>query len=304
MTELTASRAGRANSTPERRLLVLGSAAVLDPLLEELGEPFASVVRARTWDELFGLLVREHPGSVALVEPGPNDGEPDDGFWELLARFPSVTVVPVITATPAAVSYMRPMLTAGISELIDSVRDSPSVARRRLRSAQARPFKRKLESNLSRFVNADASIVLAAAAEVAVDGGGVGDLARIFDVNPRTVVRWCQRTALPEPRRLQVWMRVLLAAQLLDDPGRTMWDVAVACGYATDRSLRRVVKGMLETDLDVRVLRKTGVFAAAIHSFNEELRKLREDRRRSSVQPGKVVVPMQASEVCVTTTPS
>ena len=32
---------------------------------------------------------------------------------------------------------------------------------------------------------------------------------------------------------------MLLAAELLDDPGRTISDAALACGYASDSSLRR-----------------------------------------------------------------
>jgi hypothetical protein len=278
-------------------LLVLGS-GVPDPLLG-VGQPF-TVKRVRDWAELFESLVREHPGSVALVDPKHGGSEPQVRFWELLERFPSATVVPVVHAGPEDVGHLRAMLTAGVSEIINVALDDVAVARRRLRGAHARPFKRKLEGFVTRFVSADARVLLAAAAEVAVGGGGAGDLAGKFTVHPRTLVQWCARTALPEPRRLQAWMRVLLASQLLDDPGRTMWDVAVACGYTTDRSLRRVIRGLLKVDLDVRVLRRAGVFSTAIHGFNEELRNLREERRRaSSVQPGKVVVPMQAEEVSV-----
>lgn len=294
MTKMSASPGTRSPRVPGRRVLVLGRDA-LEPLFADLAVP---VQRVRDWPELFALLVREHPASIAVVDPGFDERGTRGTFWELLSRFPSATVVPVLIAGPDEVGRMREMIAGGVSEIINLSVDGEPVVRYRLQEAHARPFKRKLEGELTRFVDPDARILLAAAAEVAVGGGGAGELAEKFAVHRRTLVRWCARCALPEPRRLQAWMRVLLASQLLDDPGRTMEDVAVACGYTTDRSLRRIIKGLLKLDIDVRVLRRTGVFTTAAQSFNEELRALREQRRRSppSVQPGKVVVPMQSHE--------
>lgn len=283
---------------PRRRVLVLGT-DTLDALLPALPYP---AWRVSGWVELTRCLVREHPASIALVDPRSGGrGEIVEAFWDCLSRFPSATVVPALAADVEDVAHLRAMTSAGASEIINLAVDDVPVAQCRIRGAHARPFKRKIERELTRFVGPDARIILAAAADVAVSGGGASDLARTFSVNPRTLVRWCSQSALPEPRRLQAWMRVLLASQLLDDPGRTMEDVAIACGYTADRSLRRVIKGLLQKEIDVRVLRRTGVFATGIRGFNEELRRLREDRRRSSpgVQPGKVVVPMQAHETRV-----
>lgn len=297
---MSASRPARSLvQLPERHVLVLGTDA-LDTLLP--GCPYPAQ-RMGDWGDLTRSLVRLHPASVALVDPSfGGDGAIAQEFWDALTRFPSATVVPVLSAARVEdVAHMRAMIAAGVSEIINLAREDHAVAQHRIRSAHARPFKRKLQREVTRFVSPDARVILSAAAEVAVSGGGVGDLARKFTVNPRTLGGWCSRSALPEPRRLQAWLRVLLASQLLDDPGRTMEDVAAACGYTADRSLRRVIKGLLQKEIDVRLLRKTGVFVTGIQTFNEELRRLREERRRSSpgVQPGKVVVPMQAHETRV-----
>lgn len=298
MAKMSASCVGPSVHLPQRRVLVLGT-DTLDALLPGLPYP---AQRISDWAELTRCLVRQHPASVALVDPKLDGfGYVAEAFWGCLSRFPSATVVPVLAADVDDVPHLRVMTAAGVSEIINLAIDDVAVAQCRIRGAHARPFKRKIERELTRFVSPDARVILAAAADVAVSGGGAGDLAQKFSVNPRTLVRWCSQLALPEPRRLQAWMRVLLASQLLDDPGRTMEDVAVACGYTADRSLRRVIKGLLQKEIDIRVLRKTGVFTTRIQGFNEELRRLREDRRRSSpgVQPGKVVVPMQAHETRV-----
>ena len=72
-------------------------------------------------------------------------------------------------------------------------------------------------------------------------------------------------------------MRILLSAQLLEDPGRTVASAALACGYTTDRTLRRVVQRFI--GLDVPALRSGSLFAVAAWGLNAELRQLRESGR-------------------------
>jgi AraC-like DNA-binding protein len=72
-------------------------------------------------------------------------------------------------------------------------------------------------------------------------------------------------------------MRVLLACELLDDPGQTVLSVAYTCGYASDSSLRRAVQeftGVLLTEL-----RQQGAFATASEKFLAELEDTRESGR-------------------------
>jgi hypothetical protein len=72
-------------------------------------------------------------------------------------------------------------------------------------------------------------------------------------------------------------MRILLACMLLDDPGRTIYGTAYACGYCTDRSLRRAVAAFLGAD--ATTLRRGGAFPRAVAAFNTVLRELREEGR-------------------------
>ena len=93
-------------------------------------------------------------------------------------------------------------------------------------------------------------------------------------LSPRTLLRWCDRAELPPPRRILVWMRVLMAAELLDDPGRTVSSVAEACGYASVNSLRRALQDFLHTT--PTMLRREGAFAIAAQAFLKDLARTRE----------------------------
>jgi AraC-like DNA-binding protein len=104
--------------------------------------------------------------------------------------------------------------------------------------------------------------------------GGRGKyLARALHLSERTVLRWTERAGLPPPRRLMAWMRILMAASLLDDPGRTVLSVAYACGYASDSSLRRAMQDFLGTI--PTTLRREGAFARAAQVFLAELADVR-----------------------------
>jgi curli biogenesis system outer membrane secretion channel CsgG len=92
-------------------------------------------------------------------------------------------------------------------------------------------------------------------------------------------------------------MRVLLACELLDDPGQTVLSVAYTCGYASDSSLRRAVQeftGVLLTEL-----RKQGAFATASERFLEELEGTRESGRarrkleRQAAREGRTLPPVE-----------
>jgi AraC-like DNA-binding protein len=132
-----------------------------------------------------------------------------------------------------------------------------------------------------------------AAAEVVAEGGHGRDLAASLKLSERTLLRWAEQADLPPPRRILAWMRVLLACELLDDPGQTVLSVAYTCGYASDSSLRRAVQeftGVLLTEL-----RKQGAFATASEKFLAELEDTRE-QGRARRKAEKVEAPKAAPE--------
>jgi hypothetical protein len=244
------------------------------------------------WEALAKVLSSEHPTSVVILDPYGLDDAPCRSFWSILEQFPSVAIVPAFDAHEKRAEHMRGMVRAGVSEFLNLDReDTPPLAAARIRSALARPFKRRIEAALSRNVSVEARTILIAAAEIAARGEGSQALADAFSVQSRTLGSWCAAHGLPLPRRILAWFRILLAAHLLEDAGRTKASVAAACGYRTDRSLRRIIQRFLGSRA------REPLFQAAADAFNAELRQCREEVRANPVPPGRVANPMQDADV-------
>lgn len=263
-------------STRKIRVASLPSARLAS--IWALPRPF-SVEIASDWRELLATVPRLPPSAIVLLDctPEGRSGRVPARLWELLLEFPSVAIVAAVDVPSVAPALVGQLLSRGVADVLDlSLEDTPALAERRLREAHARPFKRSVEDSLDRYPSARARTIIRAAAHVAATGGSAAELAAQFNVVPETVADWCAAAALPPPRRLQAWMRVLLAAFLLQEPPRAISAVAIACGYTTDRALRRAFNRFL--GVDARTLRGQGAFQTAMREFNQDLSSCRERR--------------------------
>jgi AraC-like DNA-binding protein len=77
-------------------------------------------------------------------------------------------------------------------------------------------------------------------------------------------------------------MRILLAAAFLDDAGRTISDVALSCGYASDASLRNALRNFI--GLSPTELRDRDAIAAASDAFLVALAEARSAKRRYRIK--------------------
>lgn len=233
-----------------------------------------------SWEDLRERLRSAPPSALSVVDPywGESNGQLSSALRHLLLEFPSVTVIAALDLKPQRYRDLRTLGAWGVSEVI-ALGDADTIEGigRYLRSVQGRPLQSLLERSLPQNLTGNARALLMAAAEVVSSGGQARELAKALYLSPRTLLRWCDRAELPPPRRVLVWMRILLATELLDDPGRTVSSVALACGYASDNSLRRALQDFLGTT--PTVLRKTGAFAVASDAFLVELEETRRAAR-------------------------
>lgn len=264
-----------------RPVLVMEPALV--PVFEQAGAPY-SVVGDVAWPEVDAVLRRAPATTLVVVDPyaGTRPGDRLPRVRDLLRRFPSVPVVAAMELRPEVSGDVSMLLDWGVSEIVALEQENtPRALAARLGMAHVRPLKRALAAALSSYVSVEARQILLAAAEVAAEGGLAPELAARLGMTPRTLTVWCARAELPAPRKVQAWLRVLLACVLLDDPGRTVYGAAYAAGYQTERSLRRAITVFL--GVDSTTLRKAGAFATAADAFNAALRTAREaarERRR------------------------
>ena len=270
-----------------RPLLILHTDLVLREKLVTLAAGNNLSIQLITdWDELLEQ-VRSLPSS-ALVVVDPYSGVPDGqqpsvDLAALLNRFPSLAVAAALRAGPGRLEHIRRLGEWGVVEVIDLEEETTSVAiGYRLFAARGRPLRSLVERALPASSSGAARAILGAAARVVSDGGQGQDLARALQITPRTLLRWCRGAALPAPRVLLAWMRILLAAELIDDPGRTISEAALSGGYASDASLRNALRNLV--GLSPTELRDRGAFATASDAFLIALSEARSAKRRYRIK--------------------
>lgn len=242
------------------------------------------------WERLRERVCDAPPATLVVVDPyfdrvpAPSRLAPE--LRTMLREFPSCTVIAALRVQPALSRDLRMMGEWGVSEIVSIDEETAAEALyRRLRGAESRPLRLLLTRTLPPTVSGRARSILVTAADVVAAGGKGRELARRLHLSERSVLRWCIRAGLPVPRRLTAWMRILLAASLLDDPGRSVMSVARACGYASDGSLRRAMQdfvGMAPT-----ALRRDGAFRVTAQRFMAELTAEREAARSRPRRTGE-----------------
>lgn len=112
-------------------------------------------------------------------------------------------------------------------------------------------------------------VFLRAAAEIAGRDGSAVDLAAEVSMSPRMLSRALARARLPTGVRLLIWLHVLIAAKVLDQPGATIELAAERSGYSAGSALRRALKTM--TGMTPTALIAGRAFATAKSLFVDEI---------------------------------
>lgn len=244
-----------------------------------------TVIPVADWRSLRSALQRAPMGAVSVVDPiGPHGGLVEE-LHDLLRALRSTPMVAALPVGPNDGPVVRTLVGWGVADILDRIReDTPLAMLRRLELVRGRVADRLLRRALPRGVPSRTRALLSAAAQVVVAGGRGPDLALALGVDERTVPRWCERADLPNPRRLMAWLRLLLAADLLDGPDRTLESVARAAGYTAAASLKTATKNLLS--LQPREMRARGAFETVAEAFSRELFEVREAARAAG-RPAK-----------------
>jgi AraC-like DNA-binding protein len=249
--------------------------------LRRLVMPPYTLVPHAGWTGLRQALRKAAPSALAIVDPlGRRGGPPAlaEDLRDLLRELPSSTILAALPATGELAGLLPTLFEWGVADVVDLVRETtPAALARRLDAVRSRRVQRLLGRALPSGVPSRTRSLLIVAADVVSAGGLATELAAALKVDERTVPRWCQRADLPPPQRLLAWLRLLLAAELLDDPARSMESVARACGYASGGSLKSALRNFF--DATPQELRERGAFESAARAFARELFERREQAR-------------------------
>ena len=243
------------------------------------------VSRARLTDALRGeATVRncEHLSEIlALVEQGLAtivvlDHRDYDGNAALPAvrrlrdEFPSVPVVMYLPMAAVAAGAVMDYARAGVSQLVfQGMDDFKTSLRSAVDAALDQVSAGALASDLEPLIPSTIVPFLRYCLEHARRNITVEEVAAAMGVHRKTLVDRLKAARLPSPRAMIGWSRLLMAARLLDDPGRTIEQVALKLDFPSGTALRNMFKRY--TGLRTTEVRENGGVRCLLHAFKREL---------------------------------
>jgi AraC-like DNA-binding protein len=258
---------------PIRPLLVLHADAGFVARLRKAAEPVFSVESVRSWSFLYSALKTTPAAAMVVADPyhaTPASMGLAPELKEVLRKFPLASVMAVLELRPGSASELRRLGEWGVAEVVGP-RETTATLAQVLQSLRGRALQVMLERALGERFSGRAQSIVNAAVDVAATGGQGEALAAALHASPRTLLRWCTQLDLPPPRQLLAWMRLLLAAEMLGHPGRSVQSVAKACGYSSDSGLRRAFSDFLGAS--PRELGRAQAFRLVANAFARELER-------------------------------
>lgn len=271
--------------TATTRSSVPAAALLLDRVtrarVREALRPYCPVVFPDTVGELMTHL-RSGPISLVILECRDRDGRSTVGAVEAIRTgYPSIPLVAYMCLSQAASSEILAMAHAGIHELIIQGFDDVGVA---LRAAAESAVRRCASTRVLNALEGDLPTNVVPFVQFCLERSQVSptvdEAARYLGVHRKTLVYRLARAKLPPPRAMISWCRLFLAATLLEDPHRSVAEVALALDFASTAALR----GMLRryTGLRPAQLRERGGLDALVIAFRDAPRETGDDIRHSA----------------------
>ena len=194
--------------------------------------------------EHFLTYLRRHPVAAVLVEPWDAQGRPAAPAVEMVrAEHAGVVVLAYCRLDARDCREMAAVARAGAHGVLFRGVDDVGAA---LRSAFARGEETLHFSEVLDTIAAAAPQVprdaLAYCLENASRPITIVELARAIGVNRKTLLNRFARADVPPPSTIVSWCRLLHAARELEDPARTVDDVATRSGFGSGAALRKMFR--------------------------------------------------------------
>jgi AraC-like DNA-binding protein len=221
-------------------------------------------------DELLALAA-DTRGAIVLTEPRDRAGMAIAPCIRSLRQgFPSVPVVAYLANAAVESRDIVDLVRAGANQLVRYGFDDVGVAlRAALSGAWIACTAQMVRGEITPLVPPRVSEIVDHCLDHAGQTLDVRALAAALAVDRRTLVRRLTEAGLPGPQELIGWCRLLLAARLLDDPGRPIEQIALALDFASAPAMRNMLYRY--TGLRVYEVRQNGGFRCVLHLFKRAL---------------------------------
>ncbi|MBC7897495.1 MAG: helix-turn-helix domain-containing protein [Cytophagaceae bacterium] len=183
--------------------------------------------------------------------------------------FPSVPIV-LYCAMPAVSREMLAFARAGVNDLVIRDMDDVKVTlRASLTSAADHCSASAIAAEVEPLVPPNVAPIVRYCLENGRRALTVEDVASALHVHRKTLVDRLNAANLPPPSAIIAWCRLLVSARLLEDPGRSIEQVALLLDFPSGTSMRNMVKRY--TGLRTGEVRENGGVRCVMHAFKQEI---------------------------------
>ena len=216
-------------------------------------------------------LVEAGLASLIVVDHRDFDGSPTlPTVRRLRDEFPSIPIVMYLPMSVAVSGAVMDYAKAGVSQIVfQGVDDLKASLRSAVNAAMDQVSAAALATDLDPLIPATVMPFLRYCLEHARRDITVEEVAGAMGVHRKTLVDRLKAARLPSPRAMIGWCRLLVAARMLDDPGRTIEQVALKLDFPSGAALRNMFKRY--TGLRTTEVRENGGVRCLMHVFKREL---------------------------------
>lgn len=253
---------------------MIAAAVVNDPVARaRLTAAMKQEAAVRFCERVSELLALAETGLAGLVIVDRRDR---DGVSTLEAvrrirdEFPSIPVVLYCALTSETSRDVLLFARAGVDQLVvQGVDDLRTPLRGAVQAAMDQVSAKQFLADLEALVPPNIVPFLRYCLEHARRDLTVEEVALALGVHRKTLVDRLKAANLPAPSSIISWCRILIAARILEDPGRTVEQVALLMDFPSASSLRNMVKRY--TGLRVAEVRQNGGVRCVLHALKREL---------------------------------
>lgn len=227
-------------------------------------------------------LVEHDLARVIVVDLRDREGRSTlDAVRRIREDFPSVPVVLYCAISPDTSRDVLAFARAGVNDLVlRGVDDLRHTLRAALTTAADHCSARIILAELESLVPANVVPMLRYCIENARRSLTVENVADALHVHRKTLVDRLGSARLPTPSAIISWCRLLVAARLLEDPGRSVEQVALLLDFPSGTALRNMMKRY--TGLRPGEIRENGGVHCVLHAFKRQLTRAPAERRAAS----------------------
>lgn len=220
--------------------------------------------------ELLTLVENDLAGLVVLDMRDREGNSTIDTVRRIRAAFPSVPVVLYCAISPETSREVLEFARAGVDDLVlRGLDDLRITLRSALASAADHCSARSIIKELEAFVPNSVLPILSFCLDNGRRALTVEEVAAAMNVHRKTLVDRLSSARMPTPSAIIAWCRLMVSARLLEDPGRSIEQVALLLDFPSGTSMRNMVKRY--TGLRPGEVRENGGMRCVLHAFKREV---------------------------------